>query len=128
LENKNADRKCTTTPYIANNGFGSKLENQAGEKKLFEIEETLKNINSKANRIHLLYLKCPQAIFSSRKSNKKNAGIRAIQKKPRIDVIESKRKSIDPEYFPCSKMSKVILNQNYKTCIALEYTINNCDS
>jgi hypothetical protein len=64
LENKNADRKCTTTPYIANNGFGSKLENQAGEKKLFEIEETLKNINSKANRIHLLYLKCPHRLYS----------------------------------------------------------------
>jgi hypothetical protein len=41
LENKIADRKNAPQHRIANNGFGSKLEIRQGEKKLFEIEETL---------------------------------------------------------------------------------------
>jgi hypothetical protein len=36
-------------------------------------------------------------------------------KKPRIDVIESKENQLNQNIFPVLEMSKVILNQNYKT-------------
>jgi hypothetical protein len=45
---------------------------------------------------------------------KKMLEYRAIQKN-RIDVIESKENQLNLNIFPVLEMSKVILNQNYKT-------------
>jgi hypothetical protein len=51
----------------------------------------------------------------SRKSNKKNArGIRAIQNHA-LTLLNQKENQLILNIFPVTKMSKVILNQNYKT-------------